>query len=270
MHRLLTFNSSHKTPAATEQRGNVSITSLKFLEQGREHLFLTAADGTSHLRLWDIRANYDSRRGTSTPLAITGGIPSHENNRHYGINSLSLSTDGARIYSVCRDSTVYVYSTNHLILGQALELSQGSSARWSRSSEIGLGPLYGLQDQHFSTTTFYVRSAIRKATNQHEELLAVGSGQRGPVLFGTDEKLLRKSGAGMQTEAAFPVYRQGVGTFLAKGHDQEVTSVAWSSEGDLVSLSDDGTARAWREVGGNKERGCAWADVDMEWFEEDG
>jgi len=251
-----------------ELRLNASITSLKFLGQGCDHLFLTAADATSHIRLWDIRSNYGSRRGSSFPLAITGGIESHEATRHYGVNSLSLSTDGSRLYSICRDSAVYVYSTNHLILGQAPDLSSTAPSRRAKGSEIGLGPLYGIRHPKLWTTSFYIHSSIRKASSTHEELLAVGSGLAagGPMLFSTNEKILKNPIS--QKHNSFPVYNSG--TWLTGGHSAEVTGVAWTSEGELVSLSDDGTARAWREGTGSRHHGWGWADVEAEWLEDDG
>jgi len=263
-----TYNTSRGPPSIQDPRSNVSITSLTFLEQGRDHLFLTAADQTSHLSLWDIRVNYNSRRGCSVPLSLIAGIDSHQGkgNRRYGINSLSLSTDGARLYSVCRDNTVYVYATNHLILGHAPELTSQGPSRRQKSSEIGLGPLYGLRHPMFITSTFYIRSSLRKATTHHEELLAIGSSSpaNGPVVFNTNEKLFRKP---VVQKDCLPIYNTG--TWLTGGHNAEATGTAWTSEGDLVSLSDDGTSRVWREGTGSRQHGWGWADVDAESFEDD-
>lgn len=42
-----------------------------------------------------------------------------------------------------------------------------------------------------------------------------------------------------------PIYYHG--TPLVRGHNKEVTSVAWNSEGSLITASDDFTIRCWRE-----------------------
>lgn len=44
---------------------------------------------------------------------------------------------------------------------------------------------------------------------------------------------------------ALPIYFHG--TPLVRGHNKEVTSVAWNSEGSLLTASDDFTIRCWRE-----------------------
>jgi WD40 repeat protein len=72
------------------------------------------------------------------------------------------------------------------------------------------------------------------------------------------------------------------GTALIGAHSKEVTSLAWTNEGNLVSISDDFTARCWREdparardlrVDGEKSGGrwrSGWADVGAAWDEEEG
>lgn len=140
--------------------------------------------------------------------------------------------------------------------------------RRSKGMALGLGPLYGLRNKRLTTSSFYIRSSIRKATNAHDELLAVGSGgaANGPVVFGTDEKMLRQST--VQKNEGFPIYETG--TWLRGAHTAEVTGVAWTSEGELVNLSDDGTARVWREGTGGRQHDCGWADVEDDWLEDDG
>lgn len=294
--------SSHTPPIA-------ATTSLTFLPPSLgSHLFLTACADSAQLRLWDVRGRYSSRRGPPIPMSITAPIPSHSAHRNFGINDTSLSTDGARLFAVCKDSTVYAYSTNHILFGQAPELGlTGQLPRWSRSStgNTGAGPLYGLRNPSFRTGSFYVRSAVRKATDQHAELLAVGSSNSCPVLFPTDESLfhsqpLAPRHAGLQRELSISCSRQParmtavpscdappiytLGTPLVRGHSAEVTGVSFTSDGELVSIGDDHRARIWREdaavardlrVGGEgegKRWGCGWAELplDDDWDDEDG
>lgn len=44
-----------------------------------------------------------------------------------------------------------------------------------------------------------------------------------------------------------------VGTALVGGHSKEVTGLTWTHGGELVTLSDDYTARCWRESGMARE-----------------
>lgn len=252
------------------------------------------------------------------PVSTTQSLESHKGYRHFGINSLALSSNSGRFYALSRDSTVYAFSTNHLILGHSPELSTADKRqRYPSLDKEGLGPLYGLRHHMFHATTFYVKTAIRKASDGNSEMLAVGSSQGCPVLFPTDEAMLRSRGAncpkndndealgsalmtppsatrapkrpGLERTASFtglsgrmtdtiPIYQ--IGTPLVRGHQREVTSVAWTREGELVTASDDWTVRRWREgseardlrLGGEGEGrrwGCGWADVDPKYDEEE-
>ncbi|KAB8360834.1 hypothetical protein FH972_024568 [Carpinus fangiana] len=295
-----------------------ATTSLSFLppSRGGSNLFLTSCADSAQLRLWDIRGKYSSRRGTPIPVSTTAPISSHIRHRPFGVNSVSLSTDASRVFALCKDSTVYAYSTNHLLLGQAPELNTGGKLeRWSKGGATGAGPLYGMRNDAFRTGSFYVRSVVRRATPEHSELLAVGSSEGAPVLFPTDEALFharsssgRLAGrdndpvtgrlASLRTSHSFaavsvigtpgrgndggelPIYTMG--TPLIRGHSKEVTGVTWSSNGELVSISDDFRARVWREdankarelrtqgEGEGRRWARGWADVDEEWDEEDG
>lgn len=289
---------SRNRPDAAPTRGVASTTSLLFLPGSRSHLFLTASDGSAQLRLWDIRGKYASKRTSSPPLPLaqTAPIQAHQGHRHFGISSLCISSDAARLYSVCKDNTVYVYSTNHLILGQAPQFDSARSRPGPGAGEQGLGPLYGLRHPSFHTSTFYVRAAIRKATPAHDELLALGSSDACALVLSTDERYLtHPSRAATQpttptssqtlrdrhaTSLALPVYEHG--TPLVRGHAKEVTGVGWTSEGALVSVGDDYLARCWREnaavardlrIGGEREgrrHRCGWAEVREGWDDEDG
>lgn len=247
---------------------------------------MTASDGSAQLRLWDIRGRYTPRRHCPhpAPLSQTAPLAAHQQHRHFGISSLSLSSDAARLYSVCKDNTVYAYSTNHLILGQASQLAASTTVRHG-AGEQGPGPLYGIRHPSFQTSTFYVRSAIRTAAADRCELLALGSSDACALVLPTDERALRASSQHQQQQqqqagAAIPLYKAG--TPLVRGHSKEVTSVGWTGDGALVSIGDDYTARCWREdagaardlrVGGEgqgRRHRCGWADVPALWDDDEG
>ncbi|KAL8686143.1 MAG: hypothetical protein Q9218_007317, partial [Villophora microphyllina] len=180
------------------RRGDVSITALSFLPQGREHLLLTASEADSTVKLWDIRTTYQNRRSTlPVPLSSTRQPQSHTKHRHFGINSMALSGDSARLYTLCRDNTIYAYSTAHLILGSAPELTSVSpdsvrKSRFSRATEKeGLGPIYGFRHPQFHATTFYVKLSLRPAKDDRTELLAVGSSDGCAMIWPTDERCMR-------------------------------------------------------------------------------
>ena len=304
----LKFPPSMDTPSKTEapgRRGDVSITALQFLQPGREHLLLTASEADAGLKLWDLRTTHNHRRGRATPLSSTRPTGAHMKHRHFGLTSLSLSGDGARLYTLCRDNTIYAYSTPHLILGHAPELSRCKSKprRSGGSDKEGLGPIYGFRHPQFHASSFYIKSAVRYAKDDKSELLAVGSSDGCAVLFPTDERYMQQSND-MRTrpsnslerkrppmkrtdsgnftirlEDSIPIYTHG--SALIRGHSREVTGLNWSKDGELVTVGDDYTVRCWREgdqardlrTGGEKEGrrwGCGWAEADPEWDDSDG
>ncbi|KAL2260453.1 hypothetical protein VTK26DRAFT_5522 [Humicola hyalothermophila] len=180
--------------------GEVSVTSLQFLPPGREHLLLTACEADASIKLWDIRAVHTSRHHkASTPVSFTSPPANHVAFRPFGVCSLALSGDGARLYSLCKDNTVYAYSTAHLVLGHATELTParpGAEPPRRRhhphgNAHEGLGPLYGFRHPLFHATSFYVKASIRHAADGRSELLAVGSSDGCAVLFPTDERYLK-------------------------------------------------------------------------------
>jgi WD40 repeat protein len=184
--------------------GEVSVTGLQFLPPGREHLLVTACESDATIKLWDIRAVHTSRHNkASTPVSFTAPPPSHINFRPFGICSLALGGDGTRLYALCKDNTVYAYSTAHLVLGHAPELTParpGTEPPRRRhhphgTAHEGLGPLYGFRHPLFHATSFYVKAAIRPAADGRPELLAVGSSDGAAVLFPTDERYLRDAWA---------------------------------------------------------------------------
>lgn len=173
---------------------SVSVTAIHWLPAGREHLLLSASEANATIKLWDTRYIKPRRQVAESPLASTQEPVGHAW-RSYGITSMALSSDAARLYAVCKDSTVYAYSTAHLILGHAPALEDNAAKR-KPSGSLGLGPLFGFKHDMFRAQSFYVKCAIRPIrTAGGPELLAVGSSDSCAVLFPTDERYLRSSWA---------------------------------------------------------------------------
>ncbi|KAL2160646.1 hypothetical protein VTH06DRAFT_1334 [Thermothelomyces fergusii] len=182
--------------------GEVSVTALQFLPPGREHLLLSACEADASIKLWDIRAVHTSRHHrASTPVSFTSPPPGHVAFRPFGICSMVLGGDGARLYALCKDNTVYAYSTAHL--------PPRRRHHPHGAAHEGLGPLYGFRHPLFHATSFYVKAAIRPAADGRSELLAVGSSDGAAVLFPTDERYLRDawSRPGQEEEETYYVGR---------------------------------------------------------------
>lgn len=284
------------------QRDELSITSFHHLPNGREHMIITSSEVDASVKLWDVRnAGMSARRGAPVPVSSTPVPAAHGSKRNFGINAMALSGDGSRLYTVCRDWTVYAYSLNQIVLGNAPEMSSGSSRRRMLKEPMpGLGPLYGFKHPQLRLATFYIKAALRPAAAGKGEMLAVGSSNNCPVVFPTDERHLpqreRPSQDDQEDEEDYglpaparasqrasgsdvPIYEQG--TALVGAHSKEVTSLAWTTEGNLISVGDDYSARCWREdaqkaralrtngdFGGERWQ-MGWADVDAEWDEEE-
>lgn len=287
--------------------GDVSVTAIQFLPEGNEHLLLTASEANASVKLWDIRAVHSTRRKTmvATPLSATALPRSHNSFRHFGISSIELNGDASRLYTVCKDNTIYAYSTPHLIMGFAPELSSIRSPRrrYHMECKEGLGPLYGFRHPKFLAASFYVKCAVRPAKYGKSEMLSVGSSDGCAVLFPTDERYMSQRPWLPELEDAAPSARRphltqvannviGAdgsdnsipisenGTPLIRGHDREVGALSWTFTGDLVTVGDDSVVRCWREgddsrnlrTGGEEEGrrwGCGWADVDPKIDDED-
>ncbi|KAH8908834.1 WD40 repeat-like protein [Coniochaeta sp. PMI_546] len=190
--------------------GEVSVTAIQFLHPGQEHLLLSASEADATVKLWDIRSiqtGSRSHRSYPTPVSHTRQPDSHLSFRPFGISGLALSGDGGRLYTLCKDNTVYAYSTPHLILGHAPELSRQAASEPPRRAKQpaaatqgggGLGPMYGFRHPSFHATSFYIKAAIRPARDGKPEMLAVGSSDGCPVVFPTDERYFRRDlGAGL-------------------------------------------------------------------------
>lgn len=331
----------HKSATKAKQgtvagRNEFSITSLTFLDAGRNNMLATASEVDTVVKLWDLRTSQISARKkghSQHPVSITAEPKSHALHRAFGINSLALTTDGSKLFALARDHTVYAYSTSHLILGCTPEMvhyttvPRNTMAPTRISSNPGLGPVYALRHPSLRVATFWPRLSIRKATNSNSELLAVASTDDSVILFPTSERyqtastrsipslhdphqtdqydsaptsmttrsnavrprLQRATTTSFNTlftksraqEDNLPIYYHG--TPLIHGHSKEVTSVAWSSEGNLITASDDFTVRCWREDAGEARQlrrlhveksaaevlGCGWAGVGVEGWDEE-
>lgn len=116
-------------------------------------------------------------------------------------------------------------------------------------------------------------------------MLAVGNSANSPILFPTDERYFLNNSVKEpvnttgRLEDSIPIYTHG--TPLVRGHDREVGNLAWTYDGELVTVGDDFLVRLWREGGddardlrtGGEEGGrrwaCGWAEVDEGYDEED-
>ena len=265
---------------------------MSFLDASRPHLLMTGSQVNASVKLWDLRTTHTSRRGRPTPLSTTRRPESHDRHRQFALTSMVLSGDASRLYTLCRDNTIYAYSTSHLILGHAPELSSTTDTKSKKKVVLekdGLGPLYGFRHP--------VKLALRPAFSDKPELLAAGSSNSCAVLFPTDERYLprqnpcvpkppfapippsgqapstRSNSASTRLIDTIPIYQKG--TALIRGHDKEVTGLAWTTNGDLVTVGDDLTARCWRDGNGEEARklrtggeengqrwNCGWACID--------
>jgi WD40 repeat protein len=274
-------------------RSSASVTAIQWLPPSREHLLLSASEANAVVKLWDTRY-IKSVRQYAAPVCYTSEPQTHEW-RPYGITSLAVSSDAARFYAVCKDNTVYAYSTSHLMLGHAPELSPNPPRKRWGPDQQGPGPLYGFKHENLEVGSFYVKCSIRKRHVTGTELLAVGSTDKCAVVFPTDERFLwdqwdrkgrpgpvRESGNTIPNSAnassPIPIAQNGIP--LIRGHSREVTTVDWSNEGKLITSSDDYIVRHWQEgseaaylrtcgeFGGHRHM-CGWADVGDDWDEEE-
>ncbi|KAL2760549.1 hypothetical protein ACRALDRAFT_2097050, partial [Sodiomyces alcalophilus JCM 7366] len=269
-----TFGNAHARVIDGYTRG-ASVTALQWMPAGREHLLLSACEANAGIKLWDTRYITPRRKPDSVPLAVTEA-PSTHKWRPFGLTSLALGSDGSRLYAVCKDSAIYTYSTAHLILGQAPELSTRPPRQKAGTAKQGLGPMYCFRHPELNVSSFYIRCSLRPhRIGNGPELLAVGSGDRAAFVFPTDESIMREawcgesrskdrfgpavanggvagavssrttSGPRGESNPSIPTVTNGAR--LGNAHNREVTGVSWTSEGKLVTISDDFTARHWQE-----------------------
>jgi WD40 repeat protein len=164
-----------------------------------------------------------------------------------------------------------------------LSLSSKASPRFLSESQSGIGPLYGIRNKNLHVGSFYVKAAVRPISShcRKPELLAIGSTSACTVLIPTEERLLLSSERAKKRElnrqhfhsdrlrngdedamsdadteiddgeddysdpTRTPIYEAG--TVLVNGHEKEVSAVAWTCNGDLVTSADDKVSRCWRE-----------------------
>lgn len=272
-------------------RNDYSVTSLAFLGASRPHMLVTASEAHAVVKLWDMRATYTNARGVryrAVPVSSTAEPATHLQNRSYGLTSLALGSDGARLYGMCRDNTIYTYSTSHLILGDLnMSTIKPSIHNPQPTESTGLPPLYGLVHPRLRVATFYPRLAVRKAQDGRTEVLAAGSTDDCAVLFPTDERYLTKStrvtsdNRTLSRTSEFPMKIYSHGTPLTRAHNKEVTAVTWTSEGSLVTVSDDFSSRCWREnaneardlrlkgEAGGRRWMMGWAQTDVLGYDEE-
>lgn len=172
-----------------------AVTSCAFISESRPHLLASASEHNAIIKLWDMRASYKQKSGRPTPVSATVEPSGHESNRPYGVTSIVMNTDGSRLYTLCRDNTIYAYSTSHLVLGSCPEMSAASKSAFkqSRGAGTGLGPLYGFRHPSLRLGSFYDKLSLRPKTDEHTEILAAGTGEDCAVLFPTDERYLVKA-----------------------------------------------------------------------------
>ncbi|KAK3937645.1 WD40-repeat-containing domain protein, partial [Diplogelasinospora grovesii] len=237
--------------------GEVSVTALQFLPPGREHLLLTGCEADASIKLWDIRAVHTRhhKSSTSTPISFTAPPASHVAWRPFGVSAMGLNGDGSRLYSLCKDNTVYAYSTAHLVLGHATELAPAlpgqDPPRFRRhgaaaGAHEGLGPLYGFRHPLFHATSFYVKAAVRPARNGNSELLAVGSSDGAAILFPTDERYLKEHWQRQQLN-------EGVGEesyLVGKTTDSAAESLGLSRRMPSLSRQNSGSGGLGGSFGG--------------------
>lgn len=194
-----------------------SITAIQWLE---EHKIATACEANSYIKIWDWRA----ARPIAVEVAEAPRYHTEGAKRNFGITSLNLAPDGQRLYALCKDNAVYAYSTNHL----------------------SNGPMHSYRDDRLFVPTFFVKSSI----SRDGKFLATGSSDGMALLFPTNERFFDPTvcynfGYRPGEIAAADFMRVGRGVALVRGHEEEVTDVTWTVEGDLVTVADNGYARFW-------------------------
>lgn len=240
---------SVRSRSSTLSRASPSVTSLAFLGSSRPHFLFTSTDNTSQVNLWDIRNC--SKRGKRQTVPVSCSAPTYTGKtaRSCGVTSLVVDSNSTRLYSVCRDDSIHVYSTNQLLRGSVDNAKENSRSGMSLPVNDAVAPLYALRHPHLHIDSFFVRAAMRRLSPTQSELLAVGCTEAQPVLFDTtpclDEAQLPKNSELDRFDANMPYNTNGIPLF--RGHNAEVTDVCWTAGGELITTSDDSTVRRWRE-----------------------
>lgn len=267
-----------RQPVSISSRTDFAVTTCAFISDTRPHMLATASEHNAIIKLWDMRASYKQKYSRPVPVSATLEPEGHETLRPFGVTSIAMSTDGSRLYSLCRDHTVYAYSTSHLVLGSCPEMSSTSTRPpRPRTAGQGLGPLYGFRHPALRLGSFYDKLAVRPQTEDQSEMIATGTGDECAVVFPTNERYLNEAArrrppppvvstfsslrprlprtsstlsistpdVTADTEGSCPIYYHG--SALVNGHKKEVTAVTWLTDGSLVTTADDYSVRAWHQ-----------------------
>lgn len=227
-----------------------SITSLLYLPQG---VIASASAATARIKTWDprymrtatgtIHGSSESTRPDKSKFsckALIGQTSDRltDSGRQYGVCSLSLSADKQRIFSVNRDSKVYVYPTSH----------------------AAIGPIRAIDVPGLSVKTFYCKGNV---SQDGSDLMAIGNGSGHPVLLDTKKAMASpgpRTVATDQENASMTMVDSDVRTILktrtrasdhsqilADGHRLECTGIVFSHDSStLVSIADDCFVKVWR------------------------
>ncbi|KAI5843685.1 WD40-repeat-containing domain protein [Tricharina praecox] len=194
-----------------------------------EHRVATTCEHDAQIKVWDLRSRVFRKKN---PQAVESSALPPNQYRDYGISSLTISPDGQRMYAVCKDSNVYAYAPRHL----------------------SKGPIHAYSHPRLHAETFYVKCDI----SRDGKFLATGSSDQVGVVFPTEERYFNpRVSANFRYKdgehALASTLKVGKGVALVRGHDREVTDVAWTMNHDLVTVSDGCQARCWRQDGNGFE-----------------
>ncbi|KAJ2847664.1 hypothetical protein IWW36_003741, partial [Coemansia brasiliensis] len=183
---------------------NGSVTSIRHLQHNP--LLVASVGSTSEIvKFWDVRMRQQARKLLPTPVAASSLAPSSKRSR--GSASLSLDSDGTRLFSACNDNNVYVH--NALLPGQ---------------------PIAQLAAPEFECQSFNVGTA----TSPCSRYLAAGSSNGSVVVWELDSLSTNSSGRyavlqGHNKEASCVAWYPGMDRM------------------QLATCGDDGVLRIWDE-----------------------
>jgi len=216
----------------TQNNHTPSITAAVWLDSKK---IVTACERDAVIKLWDIGGHRQKRKRNRASAAMyleASAAPYlHTKRRNYGLNSLSLSSDGQRLYALCKDSNVYAYSVNNL----------------------SNGPIHAYSHPRLHADSFYVKGQL----SRDGQIYACGSTDGVGLLFPTDERYFDSAiGPGfthaVEEHPAAKHLRVGRGVVLVHGHDREMTGITWNPENELITISDDRQVRCWRKGNGEE------------------
>ncbi|CAI4210437.1 unnamed protein product [Parascedosporium putredinis] len=217
------------------------------------------------------------------PLAYTAQPMDHIR-RPYGITSMALNTDASRLYAVCKNGTVYAYSTSHLILGHGPELATLETPAPETAATSRASPPSTASATTVSRCWPSVAPTTAPSSSPPMNAPSAPAGPSTPPTPPPQASPPPFAGSRLPYASAFlpvirpllpaartPVVRNGVA--LVEGTSREVSSVKWTADGQLVSISDDYSVRFWsadadkarflRNCGdfGGERFNAGWADV---------